>query len=309
MALPAADLDVTQPFLRAQALASGIPASALRTSAYRRLFRGIYVAASTRVTPTLRAQAAVLLVDASAFASHASAARMYSVPLPVLPDEHVSVTDPALRRPRPGLRCHVCRHPMLRVVDGVRVSAPAQLFVELSTQLSLVDLVVVGDHLVRRRLVTLEELRDHCAASTRRGSSARRAAGLVRERVDSPMETRLRLLLVLAGLPEPEVNLTLRDVDGQPLRRFDLSYPGVRLIVEYDGRHHVERVETWEADLDRREEIDDEGWRILVVTARGVYTQPARTLERVARVLRARGMPGVPARLDDEWRLHFPERV
>ena len=34
-----------------------------------------------------------------------------------------------------------------------------------------------------------------------------------------PMETRLRMLLVLAGLPEPRVNLTIRDVDGEPVRR------------------------------------------------------------------------------------------
>ena len=39
---------------------------------------------------------------------------------------------------------------------------------------------------------------------------ARRAASLAREGVDSPQETRLRLLLVLAGLPEPRVNLIIR---------------------------------------------------------------------------------------------------
>jgi hypothetical protein len=120
------------------------------------------------------------------------------------------------------------------------------------------------------------------------------------------METRLRLLLVLAGLPEPEVNLTLRDVDGVPLRRFDLSYPAIRLIVEYDGRHHAERIETWESDLDRREEIDDTGWRILVVTSRGIYADPGRTIERVWRLLRASGLPGVPARPSEDWRPHFP---
>ena len=39
---------------------------------------------------------------------------------------------------------------------------------------------------------------------------ARRAASLAREGVDSPQETRLRLLLVLAGLPEPRVNVIIR---------------------------------------------------------------------------------------------------
>jgi hypothetical protein len=80
------------------------------------------------------------------------------------------------------------------------------------------------------------------------------------------METRLRMLIVLAGLPEPQVNLTLRAGDGTPLRRYDLCWPEVRVIVEYDGRHHVEREEQWEADLDRREADDDDGWRTLIVT-------------------------------------------
>jgi hypothetical protein len=80
---------------------------------------------------------------------------------------------------------------------------------------------------------------------------------LVRERVDSPMESRLRMLIVLAGLPEPRVNVTYGEEDGLVLRRYDLSWPEVRVIVEYDGRHHVERVEQWESDLERREAIDD----------------------------------------------------
>ena len=174
--------------------------------------------------------------------------------------------------------------------------------------LGLVDLVAVGDHLVRHRLATIQELVARCRSATGAVSLARRAAELVRERVDSPMETRLRLLLVLAGLPEPEVNLTVRDVDGVPVRRYDLIYRDARTIVEYDGRHHIEREQTWESDLLRREAIDDDEWRILVVTSRGIYVDPAQTLERVWRLLRTRRMPGVPNKLSDEWRQHFPGR-
>jgi hypothetical protein len=54
---------------------------------------------------------------------------------------------------------------------------------------------------------------------------ARRVAGLVRKGVDSAMETRLRLLIVLAGLPEPEVNVIVRDENGDWELRFDLCYP------------------------------------------------------------------------------------
>jgi hypothetical protein len=126
--------------------------------------------------------------------------------------------------------------------------------------------------------------------------------------VDSPMESRLRLLLVLAGLPEPEVDHRIRDDYGNVRRRFDLSYPSVRLIVEYDGRQHVEIKKNWESDLERREEFDDDGWRILVVTSKGIYREPARTVARVHQALRLRGWRGLPRQTADAWRPFFPGR-
>jgi hypothetical protein len=71
----------------------------------------------------------------------------------------------------------------------------------------------------------------------------RRSASLARKGVDSPQETRLRLLLVLAGLPEPRVNLLLRGRDGSWRRRYDLAYELLRLIIEYDGRQHAENAQ------------------------------------------------------------------
>ena len=38
----------------------------------------------------------------------------------------------------------------------------------------------------------------------------------------------------------------------------------------------------------------------------GIYATPEQTLRRVHRVLLARGLPGVPLRLGDAWRAHFP---
>ena len=58
--------------------------------------------------------------------------------------------------------------------------------------------------------MSAEGLRDAALAWHGRGAKlARRAARFVRDGVDSAMETRLRMLLVLAGLPAPEVNFIL----------------------------------------------------------------------------------------------------
>lgn len=219
----------------------------------------------------------------------------------------MTVVDARDRRRREGVICHVDPSLQVDLVRGRRVAAATTLFVQLAESLDLVDVVVVGDHLVRRGRATVESLRSAAAAAPGPvGRRARAAASYVRAGVDSPMETRLRMLLVLAGLPEPQVNLTIRDVDGQPVRRFDLSWPGVKVIVEYDGRHHIVREETWERDLDRREWMDDDGWRLLVVTSRGIYVEPGLTVARVFGLLRARGLPGLPKRPSDDWRPHFP---
>lgn len=301
--------DVRRPFTRAQALANGITDRMLEGPAFRSLFRGVYISADVDLTPAVVAAAAVMLFPPGACVSHATAARLHELPVPVLPGEHVTVPREEDRRRRGGIRCHIRAGVPVRWVAGVPVVAPEQVFVDLASVLPLVDLVVVGDHLVRWGLVSLAGLRAFCASATGRGAApARAAVTYVRERVDSPMESRLRMLIVLAGLPEPKVNLTFGDEHGLQLRRYDLCWPEARLVVEYDGRQHIERESHWESDLERREKIEDDQWRILIVTAKGVYRTPEATLVKIHRLLLQRRMPRTPKRLSDRWRSHFLAR-
>lgn len=302
--------DPREPFPRFRALDAGIPRSSVDSPAFRRLLHGIIVAAEVPDSAVLRVKAALACYFDDAIASHSSAARVWQVPVQTRPGEHVTVGDDAHRLRRAGVTTHRRTGAAVVVRHGVRVSVLTDLFVELAEELSLVELVVAGDWMVRRHAVRIRDLRRAVKqAIGRAGRLARQAASYVRARVDSPMESRLRMLLVLAGIPEPQVNMSVRDVDGEPVRRFDLSWPEVRVIVEYDGRHHVERIEQWESDLERREEIDDEGWRILVVVAHGVYTDPGSTVRRVFRLLRARGLDDLPERPSEDWRPHFPGRA
>lgn len=122
------------------------------------------------------------------------------------------------------------------------------------------------------------------------------------------METRLRLLIVLAGLPEPRVNLIIRSERGGWKRRYDLAYEGVHLIVEYDGRQHSTDDDQWLTDIFRREELDKLGWRLVVITWHGIYRDPLQTLERVRDALVDCGATGIRRRFKPEWRLHLPGR-
>lgn len=300
-------VDTKRPFTRADAMAAGINPRKLG-SRYRRIFRDVYVDESVSDDTRIRATAALMLHPVGAWISHQSAARLYGVVVPNSPVTHVSVQRAADRRWSDGLKPHLAppgEHTHQH--RGLPVSQPVRMFIELAGVLDLVDLVVAGDSMVRVLGVRAEQLRD---ALTRRtdywSGTARFAASFVRDEVDSPMETRLRMLIVLAGLPEPEVNYKIRDANGDVVVRFDLSYPAQRMAVEYDGRHHVEIITQWESDDERREYLDEIEWRILKVRSSGIYVEPGRTVERVWRALRSRGMSLRPP--GEGWKPHFPQR-
>ncbi|RIK15145.1 MAG: hypothetical protein DCC50_09045 [Acidobacteria bacterium] len=300
-------LDTTMPFRRREALAAGITQHALGSGKYRQLLRGVYVGHGTKVDGYVEARAALLASHRSAFVSHHTAARLYRAVVPHSEKLHVSVPRGAPRAHRGDLLVHASsRSPV--VFRGLRVTSARDTFLDLAARLNLLDLVVLGDSLVRRDRTTPEQLVRAAAAAEGRGSRlARRAAGLVRADVDSPMETRCRMLRVLSGLPELETDVRFFDDDGNLVRRLDAADRSTRLAVEYDGRHHVERQEQWEADIGRREEFEDEEWRIVTLVSKDVYTTPGATVERLRRSFRQRGIAvGRPLQ---EWRRYFPERT
>ena len=96
------------------------------------------------------------------------------------------------------------------------------------------------------------------------------------------MESRLRLLLVLAGLPRPKVQLSLRDDSGLFIARPDLYYPGARLAIEYDGVTHRASLA---ADNRRQNRLIEARCRILRFTAADVLNTPAAVVSVVRRSL------------------------
>ena len=294
-----------QPFLYRQGIRAGIPRRRLATDAFQRLLPGVYIAAGAPRDAVTEARATLLAAGPRAFLSHFQAARLYGGVVPSTEVLHASVPGQAHRSRRPEVVVHASsRTPT--TFRGLPVTSPEDTFVDLASHLSLVDLVVLGDSLVRRARTTPRRLVQASAAapaSSRR--RALRAAELVRAQVDSPMETRSRLLVVLAGLPEPEVNVCFLDEHGELRRRLDMAYRKNRLGLEYDGRQHAESQAQWEAGVARREEFDGAGWRIITLLAKDIYRTPAQTLDRIISAMHGAGMT-VPSRLDDRWRRHFP---
>jgi very-short-patch-repair endonuclease len=305
-----AKLDVDRPFSRADARRAGIPVKHLKSARFRKLFHDVYLGADANLTPVILASAALGISPFGSYASHHTAAGIWGGIVPDQPLTHVSSPPGATRSERRGVGSHRSSQGSVVVTfAGIRVSSPEQTFIDLATELSLVDLVVLGDSLVKRGRTSTRRLVEEMLARSGRGCrAARRAARLVRAEVDSPMETRLRLLMVFAGLPEPVVNYIERGQRGTRSKRFDLSYPDLLLIIEYDGLQHAENDKQYSRDLERREELDAAGWRVIVIRSADIYVKPKQTLERITEALRLAGARDLPRTFDSEWERHFPGR-
>lgn len=110
-------------------------------------------------------------------------------------------------------------------------------------------------------------------------------------------------MLVFARLPRPLVNPDVLDRDGRFVARVDLLYPTWKVVVEYDGSHHLER-DQWQRDLLRREALERLGYRVVVVTAADLRV-PASIPWRVHTALAGAGYTGPRPVLSDTWRRWF----
>ena len=143
---------------------------------------------------------------------------------------------------------------------------------------------MIIDVALHRRMIAQDPLRKWIVAHAGyRGIGVlRRAIELADARAESPMETRLRLLFILAGLPRPTLQVSLRADRGIFLARPDLYYPIHRVAIEYDGATHRESLV---ADNRRQNRLLEAGYRILRFTAADVMTTPAATVRMVCRAL------------------------
>lgn len=229
--------------------------------------------------------------------SHTTAAALWPLDLPRHPPKlHVTATTPRNGPRRPGVVGHRGSSDDSVLRGGVPVSDPCTLFIELATLLPEDELVAVGDALVLepevldpidlRPWVMLEELTRSCERSRSPGCRrARRALARVRPGAESRPETLLRLLLLTAGLPEPEVNGEIHDGLGRRIGRFDLVYREFRVLVEYDGHQHRTDPVQYERDIARWDRAYEAVWRVIRVRHRGLFDRPAVTVTRVREAL------------------------
>jgi very-short-patch-repair endonuclease len=311
MAVPVREyraLNTRRPFSRADARRAGIGLRELLSPRFHKIFYDCYVASTVPITTELRADAALGISPTGSYVSHFTAAQLWGAVVPDVSDVHLTVPGQAGRTVRRGVKAHAAAEGTATTrLNALPITTPPQTFLDLAAAgLDLVALVVLGDSLIKSCRTTARQLAEAAIAWRGRGAKvARRAAGYVRDSVDSVTESRLRMLLVLAGLPEPRVNFIMRHPDGSWRMRFDLCYPALKLIIEYDGRQHAMNSAQWQRDLRRREELDALGWRLIVVTAADLFDAPQQVLARVQAALIERGATGIRRQFKTEWIRYF----
>ena len=262
-------------FTRQQLLARGVSARQLRPGGrFHRVLRDVYVA-EQKVTFNTLVDAALHRAPDDAIVSHHSAAVLWGGIVPHSSTIHLSVRPDTILR-MTGITAHRVIAPGHVMLNRRRITTPSQTFIDLAASLELVDLVIFGDTLINKTRVTAEQLRAAATAANGRGAvRARAAAALVREGSESVQETRTRLLLVLAGLPEPVSQYRIRDETGSIRARADLSYPEWKVYIAYDGDTHFDSTRERQKDTIRREWLTQNGWQCVTIYANELFKDPA----------------------------------
>ena len=264
---------------------------ALRSSAWRRLYRGVYADAVLPLGPGLRIAGAALLVPPSGAFSGRAAAHLLGAGELLDPAAPLEVTVPPRQSFGPVAGLVVRRFPLppedVRTAHGFRCTTALRTAVDIARSEPPADAVAAIDVLAHKGLVLADELAAAAAAlPVGRGCrQARRVAALVDARAESQPESRVRLLLVQAGL-SPVPQYTVRDGEGRFVARVDLAFPELRVAVEYDGAWHAEGAQ-FRRDRRRLNALVAAGWVVLHLTA-GDLREPAAVVGRVRALLTRR---------------------
>jgi very-short-patch-repair endonuclease len=228
------------------------------------------------------------------FVSHETGLALLGAPLPYTDDDeralHVSARRPAAKPRRDGVVGHRLqqRPSATGAVRGIPVEHPARLWRQIATMWEIDDIIAAGDFLVlpRRRLATIDELRHEVdSVGDVTGGLLTCALGEIRVGAETAEETRLRLLLIRNGLPEPELNIELRTPTGRFVARLDLAYPRYRVAVEHDGRTHAFDEKQFARDADRWDDIRSLGWRHVRILSHHLRPDDSVAVARVTQAL------------------------
>ena len=251
---------------------------------HRAIYKDVYLRRDVELTALIRARAAWLSTGAPLCGLSAAAAFGTRWLDASAPAEIVRAT----RHAPSGIvvRSWLLAPDETCLFASMRVTTPARTAFDIGRHLPASRAIPVLDALVNASGVAppaVEAIADRYPGA-RGVSRLRGILELVDGGAESPQETRLRLVIVGAGLPPPETQIEFRDLHI----RVDMGWRAWKVAVEYDGVQHWtdRRQRAW--DLERIAQLEAAGWVVVRVSS-DMMKRTEVIVERVASKLRAAG--------------------
>jgi hypothetical protein len=282
----------TGPFDHKFGASAGLTPDQLRSKCWRRLFRNVSVHESVLLTDQCRFDAVRLAAPTHAVVTGLTAAWLYGVWTPA--PGRVVPMHLAGSREDYGMVLAGARMSRL-VLDpadvdewhGVPITTPERTCFGLMRATNLTEAVVWGDSFLHAGLLTSHGLMRYAAERPRWSHirTVREAIALARPGAASPMESRLRMVIVLAGLTEPDwLNQPYYDAGGIFRGKPDMRWRRPNFGAEYDGEQHAEP-EQHLADIRRENGLLVGDLPLLRYTAPDIYRTPHRIVREVGTML------------------------
>ncbi len=242
------------------------------------------------------------VMEPEAFFAGRTSAVIHSLPVDHDDDLEVAVIAPRRAPRRHGIRGRKVARQLVHVTEshGLPVASPASTWAMLATECTVRGLIVIGDAIVRvprddkgrpqKALATIEQLSAAVDAGRRPGVARLRAAQeRIRVGSSSPLETEFRLDAEDAGLPEPELDVEIRDAEGRLLGISEFVYRAFRVIVEVEGDHHRTSRAQWNRDIEKYAAYAEAGWEVVRLTSAHIRGRSPRAAGVVGQALRRHG--------------------
>jgi hypothetical protein len=294
--------------LMAQGFSPDEIARLTRAGDLKRIRHGAYVPAAMAVAEDRElhrrlVRATVRLTSPEAVVSHESASVVHG--LPFWPE---GVTRVHLTRDRPTgakKRAHVQQHTGslgpadVTEVDGIRVTSLPRTVVDLGRSLPLMRSVPVADAAMADGLRRDELDEALTAAGGRTGiGAARRMAALADARSESVGESASRVVLLLNGIPAPQLQYEVFDPGGELVARADFCWEDQRTLGEFDGKIKYGRLlrpgqsasDVVYAEKLREDRLRDLGWQVVRWSWDDLY-RPRVLVERLERAFSRGRLP------------------
>jgi hypothetical protein len=198
------------------------------------------------------------------------------------------------RRPPPMLAIHsdtlACGEKQL--IAGMALTTPARTAFDLGRRLGLEHGVQRIDALMNATHLKVAEVEAVIARhpGVRGLVQLRQTLDLVDGGAESPYESLTRLLLIKAGFPRPQTQITVIDDDGN-VWRIDMGWPEYLVGVDFEGAHHWTNPKQRTKDVVRYAVLPELGWIDVRLTSGILHNNPQPFLNRVGAALIARRCP------------------